>query len=225
MYRHPDVGNLTAFLSGASYADMGVSQGTPDSKYVKGPWAIPELRVKTDPLRNGTVTITTYGLSVKANCSNPVTQALTAGGTSGSWTLSATSVNGCAHTTTFTRGVSAWLVCAIEPFSTSFCVVLSLPVWRGSHIMSWPWRHCGPTSWLPSCSLLVLPHLFFSVTSIWPFPQAVTGPCWLRESGGKGGFLRTQTRWRWTDRLLRREHWRHHQRRGWIGYCPFQRCP
>lgn len=141
----PDASNLQGFLAASGYTDASFLHNfTDDPQFVKNAWATGKFTYSLQPLLNATLKVTTHGVRVTANCSNPIEDPrMERSGTFISF--NSTSVNNCEQRVVFStssgadnyHGVTAVGSCA--PDDPSLDVSLQT-------IMFWFYRRGSGTS-------------------------------------------------------------------------------
>lgn len=120
-----DIGDLSAFVAAAGFAEAAAFHGLPDPPFVTGGWATAEFLVRirhktnrpqlirfsskfpTDSSLNGTMVLNTTGVQTQLNCANPAKTTLTPSPDNINFTIDATSVDDCVHNITFNPRVSS----------------------------------------------------------------------------------------------------------------------
>ncbi|KAF9467663.1 hypothetical protein BDZ94DRAFT_1280271 [Collybia nuda] len=92
--------DLSAFVAAAGFAEASAFNGFPDPPFVRGGWATTEFLFPTGSYLNGSMVLNTTGIQTNPNCANPAKFNLISN-PSNTFTVDATSVEGCAHNLTF----------------------------------------------------------------------------------------------------------------------------
>ncbi|KAJ7588894.1 hypothetical protein C8J56DRAFT_1049817 [Mycena floridula] len=102
----PDFDQLNGFVAAAGFADAAVFNGLGDPPFVINNWASAEFVFPTWSGFNGSMVVNTTGIKTTANCDNPVSQP-TITGSDQTFTIKATSVDGCEVPVTFNPTLAA----------------------------------------------------------------------------------------------------------------------